>query len=156
MTVYEQIIALLDENGVEYQTLEHEPTKTCQDSARIRGTTADQGAKALVCYADKTPVIIVLPCSKKLDVKLFKLAFKVRDLRFATPTEVKQLTELEIGSIPPLGSLFNLPTYLDDSLSSQDEIAFNAGDVRRSVIMKYSDYLALEKPLVASFSTLAL
>jgi len=147
MTVCEQITNLLDSNGIKYQSLEHEPTKTCADAARIRGTSPSQGAKALVCIADKKPILIVLPCSRKLDVKLFKRECKVKDLRFATPDEVKQITGLEIGSIPPLGSLFNLITHLDLTLASQKQIAFNAGDIRRSIIMDYADYLRLENPV---------
>lgn len=147
MTVLERIIELLEANHIQYQSLEHEPTKTCADAARIRGTTPQQGAKALVCIADKKPIMIVLPCSRKLDIKAFKSQLMIRDLRFASPDEVKQLTGLEIGSIPPWGSLFNLITYLDLTLAGQNEIAFNAGDVRRSIIMKYADYLRLENPV---------
>lgn len=144
MSVYEKIIQLLKNNKIEFQALEHEPTKTCADSARIRGTSPEQGAKALVCIGDKKPIMIVLPCSKKLDVKLFKQTFGVKDLRFATPDEVKQFTGLEIGSIPPFGSLFNLTTHLDLALARQKQIAFNAGDIHKSVIMNYSDYIKLE------------
>ena len=140
MSVYETIIQLLDSHRIKYQALEHEPTPTCEDSARVRGTSPDQGAKALVCYADKQPILIVLPCSRKLDPKLFKSLFAVRDLRFATPEEVKILTSLEIGAIPPLGHIFNLTTYVDKTLSGEPKIAFNAGDRTRSVIMSYADY----------------
>ncbi len=147
MSVYEKIIQILKSNNIEYQALEHEPTKTCAEAARIRGTTPQQGAKALVCIADKKPIMIVLPCSRKLDVKLFKRECEIKDLRFATPDEVKQITGLEIGSIPPFGGLFNLTTHLDLTLSSQKQIAFNAGDICRSIIMDYEDYLRLENPV---------
>lgn len=143
MSVYEKIIQLLDSRKIKYQALEHEPTPTCEDSARVRGTSMDQGAKALVCYADKKPILIVLPCSRKLDPKLFKSLFAVRDLRFATPDEVTQLTGLQIGAIPPLGNLFNLPTYVDQTLSAEERIAFNAGDRTKSVIMSFLDYAPL-------------
>ncbi|KKU73130.1 MAG: Aspartyl-tRNA synthetase [Candidatus Amesbacteria bacterium GW2011_GWB1_47_26] len=125
MSVYDQIIQLLKSNDIKYQTLEHEPTPTCEDSARVRGTSPGQGAKALICYADKKPILIV------------------HDLRFATPDEVLQLTGLQIGAIPPLGNLFNLPTYIDQALSAEERIAFNAGDRAKSVIMSYSDYAPL-------------
>ncbi len=143
MSVYEKIIQLLDSRQIKYQALEHEPTPTCEDSARVRGTSMDQGAKALVCFADKKPILIVLPCSRKIDTKLFKKLFGIWDLRFATPEEVKILTSLEIGAIPPLGNLFNLPTYVDQALSAEERIAFNAGDRTKSVIMSYSDYASL-------------
>ncbi len=91
--------------------------------------------------------MIVLPCSKKLDTKQFKSKFKFKDLRFASPDEVKQITGLEIGSIPPFGSLFGLTTYIHTALGASTQIAFNAGDVSRSIIMNYSDWLALEQPV---------
>lgn len=143
MSVYEKIIQLLDSHNIKYQALEHEPTPTCEDSARIRGTSSDQGAKALVCFADKRPILIVLPCSRKLDFKAFKKLFTINDLRFATPDEVKSLTSLEIGAIPPLGHIFNLPTYVDQTLGDNKTIAFNAGDRTKSVIMAYSDYVQI-------------
>ena len=154
MSIYEKIIQLLDGHKFVYQALEHEPTPTCEDSAKIRGTSQDQGAKALVCFADKRPIMIVLPCSRKLDTKLFKKLFGVWDLRFATSEEVKQQTTLEVGAIPPLGHLFGIVTYVDVSLSANLKIAFNAGDRSRSVIMNYSDYeiIAHAKDSQKSFS----
>lgn len=155
MTVNQQIIDLLDKNGIAYEALQHEPTKTCADSAQIRGTSPDQGAKALVCFADKKPVMVVLPCSCKLDSRLFKQVFGAKDLRLASADEVRQLTGLEIGSIPPWGSLFSLPTFMDEALAGQARIAFNAGDLCRSIIMPCADYVQLEKPRRGSFSILA-
>lgn len=144
MTVYEKIINLLDEQHIQYQALEHEPTPTCEDSARVRGTSMDQGAKALICVADKKPILIVLPCSQKLDVKLFKQRFSIKDLRFASPDEIQDLTGLQIGAIPPLGVILGLPTYVNSLLQSQTTIAFNAGDRTRSIIMEYVDFSKIQ------------
>lgn len=155
MSVYEKIIRLLESNQIKYQTLKHGPTPTCADAARVRGTSPDQGAKALVCFADKQPVLIVLPCSRKLDVKQFKFKFKFKDLRFATPSEVEGLTGLEVGAIPPLGSVLGLPTYLDVALGQNQTIAFNAGERTRSIIMVYCDFTAVQPAQISSFSTVA-
>lgn len=147
MTAYEKILARLDEANVKYKAVQHQPTKTCADAARIRGTSENQGAKALVCVADKKPILITLPCSHRLDFKQFKKKFGIKDLRLATVDEVRDLTGLEVGSIPPFGSLFSLPTYMRQALETNDEIAFNAGEVTKSVIMKCSDYIQVEKPV---------
>lgn len=140
MSVYEKIIQLLESNKIEYQALEHEPTPTCEDSARVRGTSMDQGAKALICFGDKKPILIVLPCSKRLDAKAFKSLFGVKDLRFASPLEVENLTGLQIGAIPPFGNLFGMTTYIEINLGINKTIAFNAGDRCKSIIIKYEDY----------------
>lgn len=152
MTVYDRIIQALKAQGIKYRALEHVPVKTCAEAAKIRGTDPEQGAKALVCLADKNPVMVALPCSRRLDFKKFKKSFSVRDFRLASPAEVLALTGLEIGSIPPLGFLFNFSTYADESLFSQEELVFNAGDLTRSVIIKTTDYQKLSQPILNDFS----
>ena len=53
--------------------------------------------------------------------------------------------------MPPFGSVFKVPTVVDNSLIQQgDTINFNAGMRTRSVQMKTQDYIDLEKPLVVS------
>ena len=152
MSVYEKIIQLLQSNNIQYQALEHEPTPTCEDSARVRGTSMDQGAKALICYGDKKPILIVLPCSKKLDAKAFKSLFGIKDLRFATPVEVESLTGLQIGAIPPFGHLFDMYNYVEENLSKNEIIAFNAGDRCKSITMKYMDYIRITGGIIGQYA----
>ena len=42
----------LRESGVEFQIFEHEPVRTSEEAARVRGTPLDQRAKALVVRAE--------------------------------------------------------------------------------------------------------
>ena len=63
-----------------------------------------------------------------------------------------QLTGLLPGSIPPFGSLFDLPTLCDDRLGQNEVINFNAGDHGVSVSMRYADYVQVEKPQLGTFA----
>lgn len=150
--IYEAIINLLNKNNIIYQLFEHEPVYTSADAARIRQTKETQGAKALVFLADKKPILLVLPGNKKVDTKTFKKTYEIRDLSFAKPEQVLELTNLEIGAIPPLGNIMNLPTYVDKSLLNEEEIAFNAGAHTKSIKMKTEDFLKLCQPEINSFS----
>ncbi len=150
---FQKIIRLLKENKVEYQLYEHEPVYTSVDAAKIRGTKLEQGAKALVALADKKPILVVISAAKKIDTKKFKKLFKVKDLRIATTEEVKQITGVEIGAVPPFGDLVDLETYVDQSLGKNREIAFNAGLHTKSIKMKYKDWLDLVKPKTGDFSS---
>ena len=154
MPVFSQITDLFDSCQIKYQVLHHDAVVTCEDAARIRGTKPEQGAKALVVCADGQPRLLVLPCSRKLDFKLYKSWQQVRDLRMATPDEVLQLTTLVIGSIPPTGNVMNLPTFVDETLLTQDQISFNAGDHKISIIMNSKDYLTAVNPAIGNFSML--
>ena len=73
-------------------------------------------------------------------------------MRFANRDEVQQLTGLAPGSIPPLGSLFGLPTLCDTRLGENETINFNAGDHCISVEMHYADYVRVENPQLDIFA----
>ena len=68
--------------------------------------------------------------------------------------EVEQLTGLAPGSIPPFGSLFQLPTWCDEGLAAEPRINFNAGDHGISISMTYADYARAERPRVGAFAEL--
>jgi prolyl-tRNA editing enzyme YbaK/EbsC (Cys-tRNA(Pro) deacylase) len=148
MTVLEKIKEKLAVAGVEYELIEHEPVYTSADAARVRGEELSDGAKALVLFGDKTPILCVVPGDKRADFKKIKTHLEIKDLRMATPEEVKELTTLEIGAIPPVGSAMNLPSYYDNSFILKENVAFNAGDHSVTIIMTGDDLIRVEKPKI--------
>src|SRR5438105_10723643 len=145
-TVFDRLHERLQQSGCTFTVLRHEPVFTSEQAAAARGTSLASGAKALVVKAGDKFVLIVLPADRKLDSKKAREAVGVKALRFASKEEVEQRTGLQPGSIPPFGSLFNLPTYCDAALADNPSINFNAGDHAISVQMAYADYVAVEKP----------
>lgn len=150
-TPYDLIIKLLSKYKIEHKEYEHEPVFTSEESAKVRGTSVHQGAKALVMQADKDYVLLVLPADLKADLDAFKNHLGVNKLAMASKDSVKAKTGLEVGCIPPLGSVIRLKTYVDSRLSDNEEIAFNAARHDRSIKLKYKDYLMVEKPEVVNF-----
>jgi Ala-tRNA(Pro) deacylase len=150
--VFEKIITLLKQNGIPYQLFEHEPVFTSEQAAKIRNTKMCQGAKAIIFKAGDKPVLIVVPGDKKVDTKIFKKLYQIKNLRLLTADEVRELTGLEIGAIPPFGSAMNLKTYCDQKVFENEEIVFNAGAHTKSVLMKSKDFESLENPIVNNFS----
>ena len=96
--------------------------------------------------------MFVVPADRRLDSHAVRRAKGWRKLRFATREEVLELTGLAPGSIPPLGSLFGLPTLCDERLGDNEVINFNAGDHSLSVSMRCADYLLAEKPELGKFA----
>lgn len=143
--IFTKICALLDERGIEYQKFNHEPTRTSEDAARIRGVELHAGAKALVVRGSKTKVhyLCVIPADLRLDGKKVK-AIIGENISFAQDPET--VTGCVPGSVPPLGSVLGLKTLCDQRLAENETINFNAGSLTDSVEMKYTDYLAVEQP----------
>jgi len=140
--LFEQIKSKLNDLGISYKLLEHAPVST----------SAEAGAKALILIADEKPIMIVLSAPTKLDSKVFKKEYGIKKLRFATPEEVEKISSVKIGAVPPLGSLCDIPTYVDAALGKNQVIVWNAGKHDRSIEMKYTDYLKVEQPQVGNFS----
>lgn len=151
-TVFERIIERLDREGVPHEVSRHAPVFTSEEAAAVRGVSLSSGAKALVMRAGEAFVMCVVPADRKLDSKKLKQFRGVKSLRFASKEEVLELTGLLPGSIPPFGSLFNLPTLMDPGLGLNETITFNAGDHAISVFMKFTAYVTTENPVIAELT----
>jgi len=70
-------------------------------------------------------------------------------LRMATEQELGKLfPDCELGAMPPVGSLYMLPVYLDASMADERLIAFNGGSHRDVIHMLTSEYRRLVRPVI--------
>jgi Ala-tRNA(Pro) deacylase len=149
MSPFDKITEFLKQSGAVYQLEEHEPVYTSEQAATISGTELEQGAKALLFKAKSEFVLAVLPGHKKVDFKKLKNLLGIKDLRFATPEEVISVMGCEIGACYPFGNLIGVRMIVDQSLSSNQLIAFNPGVHDRSIILNYEDYARAVEPELA-------
>lgn len=154
-----KITALLKEHGSVFETFEHAPVRTSEEAAALRPDyTLAQGAKALIVRVktddnNKRFVMLVLPADRRFDAEKVKRLLSAKDIRFATETEVGEITGGVLpGGIPPFGGLFNLPLYADETLFLNETIVFNAGDRSYSIAMRSQDYRAIAQPTMAGIS----
>lgn len=142
MDVLQRILAFFDENGLAYRHVTHPPTVTSEESARARGEELRVGGKALLIKAGDVFRLFVLSAACQLDTAAIKAHFGVKKTRFATPDELRTLTGLVPGSVPPLGEpILPLPLYVDHSIAANERIAFNAGSLTDSLVLATADYL---------------
>ena len=151
-SIFQRVETLLNGHAIVFDVMRHEPVYTSEEAAAIRGVPLASGAKALICKGNDAFAMIVLPADLKLAGKTVRRARGWRKLRFATREEVEQLTGLQPGSIPPFGSLFDLPTLCDSRMGENETINFNAGDHSISLSMRYEDYLKVERPETGTFA----
>lgn len=156
--VVEKILDILHSHSLWHETFEHEEVRTSEEAAKIRdGYTLHQGAKALIVKVtkrDKTKdfAMIVLPGDARFNSKIVKKYLDARDVVFATPDEVGQITGgILPGGVPPFGNIFRLPVYLDRTVLGNEKIVFNAGDRRFSIGMLASDFKDLVEPVLVDF-----
>ncbi len=148
-----KIRTMLDERGIEYRCLTHEPTRTSEESARVRGEPVEIGGKALLVKIDDQFRLFVLSAALRFDSATVKKRFNARKIRFASAEELMDMTGLVPGSVPPFGEpILPFPLLIDASITQNDRIAFNAGSLTDSVIMAVDDYLSVAAGDVSTFT----
>jgi prolyl-tRNA editing enzyme YbaK/EbsC (Cys-tRNA(Pro) deacylase) len=138
----------LSEAGITYREVHHPPTLTSAESAAARGEDLEVGAKALLVKVDDRFAIFVLPADRQLDSAAVKRHMHAKRIRFATPDELRELTGLVPGSLPPFGRpILPFDLYADISVGAErDKVAFNAGSLTDSIVMSAADWQAVAQP----------
>ncbi|MCL5946850.1 MAG: hypothetical protein M1298_02365 [Chloroflexi bacterium] len=145
--ILQKLLALLTAHHADYQVLHHPPARTSEEAALIRGTPMTMGAKALLFQADDHEILLVAQAHRRIETRRFKRQHHIRDLHLVSPEILLERYSLEIGAVPPFGSLLDVPTYVDNRLLALSKIVFNAGSRSTSVILATADYQAIEHPL---------
>jgi len=145
---------LLTSRGVAFEERQHGPTTTSEDSAQARGEELGVGAKALLLRTDDVFRLLVLPADRKLDSKAVKQHLNVKNVRFATPDELRERTGLVPGAVPPFGPpILPFELFADASVGVRySKVAFNAGSLTDSIIMSAADWLAVANPSRFAFA----
>ncbi|MEK6901004.1 MAG: YbaK/EbsC family protein [Nanoarchaeota archaeon] len=151
-TIFENITALLREHTLSYIVKEHPPTTTSEESAHARGEPLKIGAKALMVKSDAEFVLAVLPADRRLDTGALKKLLGTKNMRFATPEELKQVTGCDKGAVPPFGNLLGVRMIVDQALFEEEFMAFNPGSLERSIKMKTAEYQRVVQPEIGHFS----
>jgi len=142
----------LDREHVHYEVLPHSRTCGALQVARTLHVPEQQMAKVVIVKVKTQFVTTVLPASWKINLQCLRKIFGTHRLRLATEQEIKELfPDCELGAMPPLGTLYGLPVYVDRSLAGDGQIIFEGGTHSEAIRMRYWDFAALVFPVVAEF-----
>jgi Ala-tRNA(Pro) deacylase len=142
----------LDDNNVLYTRISHSLAYTSQGIAALAHIPGRELAKTVVVKIDGKMAMAVLPASAHIDLIQMRAAVGANAVELATEAEFKdRFPDCETGAMPPFGNLYELPVFVDDSLTRDKEIVFNACSHRELIRMAYADFETLVKPKVLSF-----
>lgn len=148
-----RIRALLDDAGVAYRYLEHPPTRTSEESAAARGELLQHGGKSIVLKVGDAFRVCVLSAARELNSNRVRRHYGESRARFATSEELRALTGLVPGCVPPFGPpVLELPNALDEGFLALERIAFNAGSLTCSIVLPTRDYVRLARPEVFAYA----
>ena len=139
----------LDDKKNEYAVISHSPAYTAQEIAQNAHISGKEMAKTVIVEMDREMAMVVLPASYKVNIGFGEDITGSEDVRLAREDEFKrEFADCEIGAMPPLGNLYLMDVYVAKRLTEDKEIAFNAGNHRELIVMKYKDFERLVHPTV--------
>ena len=143
----------LRRGNVAYTVFQHAPAFTAQEEAAVTHVPGRNWAKAVVCFADGEPVQAVVPADREVDLERLADVARAHEVRLADESELRWLyPDCELGAMPPFGPLYKQPVFVDEVLTRDEEIVFNAGTHSDAICMRYADFAAITRPTVGRFA----
>jgi Ala-tRNA(Pro) deacylase len=143
----------LDEHQVKYVVITHSRAFTTQEVAALTHIPGKEIAKTVIVDIDGETAMAVVPGSQKVDLALLRDALGAERVTLVKESAFRdRFPECDPGAMPPFGNLYGMPVYVADSLTEDEEIAFNAGSHEQLVKMAYRDFERLVQPKVMKFA----
>jgi Ala-tRNA(Pro) deacylase len=147
----------LDTNRINYSSIIHPTSYTAQGTAAYAHVSGKELAKTVIVRTDSQLAMAVLPASAQLDLSGLKKATKAKQVSLAAEPEFElKFPDCDLGAMPPFGNLYGMAVYVDEMLTYDKEIAFNAGSHSELVRMKYEDFERVVNPIVGRFALAAI
>jgi Ala-tRNA(Pro) deacylase len=144
----------LNQRHVAYERLQHPPVFTASRIARILHIPGKEVAKTVLVRVDQDYVLVVLPATHHVDLERVRQQLGAQHVELAREQEMAQLfPDCETGAIPPFGSLYHLTTLVDESLTDDEEIVFEAQNHHEAIRLAYRDFVEQEHPCIGHFTT---
>lgn len=119
---------LLRTRGVTFHRIPHGRATSAVEEARELGVATDEVLKSVLIRTGHGDALVVIPGSRRLDMHRVRDAVDDHHARLATEEEIEVLyPDVELGALPPLGSLLGIPTYVDPEVLEHEVVVFAAG-----------------------------
>ena len=143
MSMSSTLEACLQNKGCQYEVLHHPYSHSSIETAAAAHVPGERLAKTVLLEDEQGYVAAVLPSTHA--VRLSEIwEMTGRHLTLASETDMRELfKDCEPGALPPVCTEYGMITYLDESLTQQPEVYFEAGDHEELVHMQVDEFLAL-------------
>jgi Ala-tRNA(Pro) deacylase len=150
------IASTLEAEHVPYRIRHHRPCFTAQEVAAAEHVSGHRLAKVVAVMADGEMVFVVLPASKRLDLRAVSKSLNCGNCRLATELEMAEwFPDCEVGAIPPLPHRDGITLLADKRLAEADgPIVFQAGTHEDAIELSPADWQRIAHPQMGQFAAM--
>ncbi|MFW9995185.1 MAG: aminoacyl-tRNA deacylase [Candidatus Odinarchaeota archaeon] len=146
----EQYIAV---KGLKTAELLHSnlPTDTVDQAAAAFNCSPEDIAKSIAVVTNSGDYhLVILQGSRRLKTSKLKRLLQVRDVRLASPEQVRSATGYAVGDVPPVG--VDLPVIIDEKLLGREKVYTGGGAPNRLLRMAVDEIVSCTGPVIADVS----
>ncbi|HET8548012.1 MAG TPA: YbaK/EbsC family protein [Bryobacteraceae bacterium] len=149
-----RVVDFLNSHHVQYATVVHPEAYSANQVASAAHIPVKEVAKTVMIKVDGDLAMAVLPASRDVDLEVLEAVLDAHRVRLAGESEFRRrFPDCETGAMPPFGNLYGMKVYVDESLTKDEQITFEAGSHHEAIRLAYADFEKLVRPTVLRFST---
>jgi Cys-tRNA(Pro)/Cys-tRNA(Cys) deacylase len=151
MTVYEQVVAMLDAGGFAYNLHAHQPIRTIEEAhAEVPHLTRNLLKTVVFKIKDGHWVLASVKGSARIHYKKLADACQVKRtaLRSISPAQVEQDLGFQVGGVGPFPVNHTIRIVLDQRLQDLDSIFCGSGSNTRTIEMRMTDLITITRATV--------
>lgn len=149
-----KIQKFLEKSEVKFEILSHKKVFTALDKAATLKVKARTVGKTIVVKFDSSYGLVLIPAHRRVNLQKLRTAINkerrkeglkpVKKVKIVPEKWIKQnLKGVKEGAVPPFGTLWKLPTFVEKALMREKHIILHAGHHRLSIRLKPKDLLKL-------------
>ena len=104
--------------------------------------------KSLLFKTENTFTLCLVSGDKKASLNKIKKTLNIKNVSMASANEVKDITGFTIGGVSPIGHLYKISIYIDNSLERFDELYAAAGHPNCVFKINFNDLKKITKGLI--------
>lgn len=139
----------LETKAIPFEVMPHPMAFTAEDEAHSLGVDPHVIAKTLLVDTRWGRALAVVPGDRRIDMDLLRDVVGDHAAHLAGETEILgNFPEHELGALPPLGAMLDLPTFVDGDLLRHEYVVFAAGSQKLAVRARTQDLFDHERVTV--------
>lgn len=149
------VTTYLEERRCRFERVPHEPTYSAQRMAHELHVPGREVAKTVLLRAGAGDdfVVAVVPANRQIDLAQVAKLLGKKHVQLATEFDIADhCPDCEFGALPPFGMRYGMQTIVDSGLAADEQIVFEGNTHHEAIRMRFAEFCALEKPLIAAFA----
>jgi Ala-tRNA(Pro) deacylase len=144
---------MLTQRQISFERMPHRTAYTANRIAQMLHVPGKEMAKTVLLRSNHGYVLAVLPATHQVDLTEIGQELGEDHLEMASEEDMDSVfPDCERGAIPPFGSMYHVPTIVDETLSQDDRIVFENQNHEEAIRMSYRDFENLEHPRMGHFA----